>query len=1130
MLFKSFVYALCLVSLERVVANPVDPTVVSGSASFKQASESVSEVTVKSRAIIDWKEFSIGPLEITKFVFPNLQASSSVLNRVTTKISSQILGRLESNGKVYLINPNGIFIGKEAIINTQAFLASTLDVLNEDFLSSAALTFCGDSKAPLVNYGKINAWDGDIFLLGYTVKNSGKITASRGVVGLGAGQEILLKPEGSERLFVHLKPPPEEKEETGVLSEGYIQAIRVELKADGNAYQFAIKHKGNVDALGIKEIDGSIVLFAEKGSSYVDGKLVAKNFSEKGGEIRVLGQEITLADEADLDVRGSFGGGTVLVGGDYKGKNPLIPTASWTRVGSKSRIDASALTEGDGGRVIIWGEKANFFRGTVYAQGGREGGGGGLVEVSSKYGLVPKGFVDVRAPKGKTGMLLWDPVQVTISSASTSAAITPDPPYSTCPVDFDFATLTTAVINAGDLQDALAACNVTIDVSQTSGSGTGSITFNTDVSWGTGDITTTLTLIADSSASDSININADIVNTSTAFSASTNVVNITTPNLHIGLDAGTQTSSSTIQLTTGGCKINNASFPTTIECTGGNGASASSGILCVAGNLTIGDVSSPISGDIILKGGIFDTTPTAQLFTITGNIAITTSGDITLDQYSALPADQQAKAPAQIFTSTNGSITITGTSGSTDILLRGGNGSEASGTPSASIGTLRTGNVTININGDCTLTAGGSPFDSRAFIYGTRIEGTGNVSVTARNFLLTGGSATPLSQQNYAAIQTGENPAAGGPGGDGTLSITASGAISLQGGSASGTEAYFATFGTTAGNSLTVDATGTLTLTAGSASVTQAKINTITSTSPITISSGSLTLTGGTSGALLGTSSSNSRVTLTITGDTTLESNTEEATIFASGAPPSSGDTISITGSGSCTITSNSTASAGVSASLGGRISATFGGSFSMAGTDSIVRVLSGSESLTIKAGTNMTLNQAAQITTVAGDLSLISDNLFPSSPSLGSTSFTKAANVTISSTSGEVRIFTATRRLNTVSGSINGTTFSAGPEFVNSSTEQWGTYFPSTFGGTPFTLFYKYTGSSAVAISAVARNNFLTATAQGLRNWDVHFSYDTLYYVPWSVQDNTQITSKTEYKTPYLKHHNYNTYKIDPL
>ncbi|MBI2294574.1 MAG: filamentous hemagglutinin N-terminal domain-containing protein, partial [Betaproteobacteria bacterium] len=93
---------------DLALANPSGPAVVNGTVSF-QRTGNLLQITNSPNAIINWQSFSIGAAEITRFL--QQSASSAVLNRVITQNPSSILGALQSNGRVFLINPNGIVFG-----------------------------------------------------------------------------------------------------------------------------------------------------------------------------------------------------------------------------------------------------------------------------------------------------------------------------------------------------------------------------------------------------------------------------------------------------------------------------------------------------------------------------------------------------------------------------------------------------------------------------------------------------------------------------------------------------------------------------------------------------------------------------------------------------------------------------------------------------------------------------------------------------------------------------------------------------------------------------------------------------------------------------------------------------------
>jgi trimeric autotransporter adhesin len=440
---------LPLMNVPVASANPSGEQVVAGSASFNQNGSTLT-ITTSDRAIINWQDFSIGLGETTKFLQPG--ANSATLNRVVSGNLSEILGDLSANGKIYLINPNGIVIGDSAKINTSSFIASTLDVSNEEFMNKKELNFFATgagTTSTIINRGEINAVGGDIFLLSNSLENYGSLNAKNGHVGLGAGREILLRETGDQRMSI--KPATlQEFGNKGIENPGTIKAANIELKsAGGNAYALAMNNSGLIQATGTKQVDGKVFLVADGGdiqnsgtieasksngdggSIFISGgmgsadkpstvintgQILAKGSGSgtKGGEIQFLGEQVGLFD-GTLDVSGPAGGGTALVGGDYQGTNPDVQNAAKTIISPTATLRADATEAGDGGKVIVWADDTTAFQGSISARGGDQGGNGGFVEVSGKENLMFDGFADVAATAGLDGTVLLDPNNLTIS-------------------------------------------------------------------------------------------------------------------------------------------------------------------------------------------------------------------------------------------------------------------------------------------------------------------------------------------------------------------------------------------------------------------------------------------------------------------------------------------------------------------------------------------------------------------------------------------------------------------------------------------------------------------------------------------------------------------------------------------
>jgi filamentous hemagglutinin family protein len=221
-----------------------------------------------ARAIVNWESFSVGAGHAAEFRVDGIGAAdAAILNRVTGSLPSQIDGTLTAQGRVYLINPNGVIIGSTGIVNAHSFIASTLDIQDDDFLNATTNTFGGDSVAAISNLGTINASGGDVVLIARQIVNKGTITAADGGVLLGAGDEVeyLLASSANPRLLVRSTADVEETagriEHAGTLSGQHVELAA----AVGNLYAQAIRVDGAVHATATAERDGRIYLTSDTG-------------------------------------------------------------------------------------------------------------------------------------------------------------------------------------------------------------------------------------------------------------------------------------------------------------------------------------------------------------------------------------------------------------------------------------------------------------------------------------------------------------------------------------------------------------------------------------------------------------------------------------------------------------------------------------------------------------------------------------------------------------------------------------------------------------------------------------------------------------------------------------------------
>ncbi|OLL28223.1 filamentous hemagglutinin [Burkholderia sp. SRS-W-2-2016] len=219
-------------------------------------------------AVVNWDSFSIGNKNRVEFANGN----GATLNRVTGGSPSAILGTLTATGSVYLINPQGIVIGRNGVITTNGrFVASTLDADPTAFMNGQPLALAGNSTASVVNLGKIASSGGDVFLIaGQAVENRGTISAPNGTAELAVGKQVLLQDSSSgKQVFVQAG-------DGGTLTNrGTIEAAQISLQSvDGNIYALAGKHEA-LRATGTATRDGHVWLVADQGHLQAGGVIAA---------------------------------------------------------------------------------------------------------------------------------------------------------------------------------------------------------------------------------------------------------------------------------------------------------------------------------------------------------------------------------------------------------------------------------------------------------------------------------------------------------------------------------------------------------------------------------------------------------------------------------------------------------------------------------------------------------------------------------------------------------------------------------------------------------------------------------------------------------------------------------------
>lgn len=302
--------AISLVTAQLQAADlPTGGNIVGGSGSISQDGNNLNVQQNSDRLITNWDSFGIGAGNTVNFHQPG--SNSVALNRVIGEDASAIYGNLNANGKVFLVNPNGVLFGQGAAVNVGALVASTLSLSDEDF-NNGNYQFQGDgNNAAVVNHGTLNADQGAVALLGGQVSNHGVIQANQGTVALAAGDKITLDFAGDGLLNVTV-----DEGTLNALVENH-QLVRANggqvimtANATNALLQTVVNNTGIVEAQTLDNQSGTIVLKGgfNGGTVNVAGTLDASApNSGDGGFIDTSGAHVKIAGGTRVTTKANHG-------------------------------------------------------------------------------------------------------------------------------------------------------------------------------------------------------------------------------------------------------------------------------------------------------------------------------------------------------------------------------------------------------------------------------------------------------------------------------------------------------------------------------------------------------------------------------------------------------------------------------------------------------------------------------------------------------------------------------------------------------------------------------------------------------------------------------------------------------
>ncbi len=270
----------------------------------------LTNIIAPNGSIFNWQNFDIGKDHEVSHI---QGVTDAVLHRVnaTDLMATGIMGKLNAPGYLFVVNPRGIVIGADALIEANRFVASGLNISDTDFLgflsgtTNDELRFdgyeVGTLGVELKEGGVINA--STVALIGKTVLNAGIIMSD--TVVLAAGERVYLAiTEGTGgKIYVEVADlvtsVPANNTVTNTDTATFTTTDGDVLLAAGDIFSAAITGVGSLAAVANRNI-------------YLNGDFEA-------GEITIT---------ADADYSGGIGGGNVFATGATSGTSGTLTSTT----------------------------------------------------------------------------------------------------------------------------------------------------------------------------------------------------------------------------------------------------------------------------------------------------------------------------------------------------------------------------------------------------------------------------------------------------------------------------------------------------------------------------------------------------------------------------------------------------------------------------------------------------------------------------------------------------------------------------------------------------------------------------------------------------------------------------------
>lgn len=201
---------------------------------------------------------------------------------------TQILGKLSADGRVMIIDRNGVFFGEGSRVDAAGIAVTTGDVSDNQIMSgSETLNIDNFGKGEIVVKGTVNVTDAGLAaFVAPTVKNSGVISAKLGRVVVASGEKVTLDMYGD-----------------GLL----------EVAVDGDLRNSLIENTGTIEATG-----GKVQLSAATAKGVVDN-VVNSSGVVSASAVKIEGGKIILSGDVNSDNTSVYGSQKTTFTGKLKG-------------------------------------------------------------------------------------------------------------------------------------------------------------------------------------------------------------------------------------------------------------------------------------------------------------------------------------------------------------------------------------------------------------------------------------------------------------------------------------------------------------------------------------------------------------------------------------------------------------------------------------------------------------------------------------------------------------------------------------------------------------------------------------------------------------------------------------------